>query len=101
MAVPFLSIQHVEKSFGATKVVHDFNLDVAPGEFVSFLGPSGCGKTTVLNHLLRQPGLARTAVIVNELGEIGIDHDLVETATEDLVLLKSGCVCCSNPSRNA
>src|SRR3984885_891863 len=55
----------------------------------------GSGKTTVLNHLLRQPGLARTAVIVNELGEIGIDHDLVETATEDFVLLKSGCVCCS------
>ncbi len=55
----------------------------------------GSGKTTVLNHLLRQPGLARTAVIVNELGEIGIDHDLVESATEDFVLLKSGCVCCS------
>jgi G3E family GTPase len=55
----------------------------------------GSGKTTVLNHLLRQPGLARTAVIVNELGEIGIDHDLVETAAEGLVLLKSGCVCCS------
>jgi len=48
MADPFLSIQHVEKSFGATKVVHDFNLDVEAGEFVSFLGPSGCGKTTVL-----------------------------------------------------
>jgi len=55
----------------------------------------GSGKTTVLNHLLRQPGLARAAVIINELGEIGIDHDLVETATEDFVLLKSGCVCCS------
>ena len=55
----------------------------------------GSGKTTVLNHLLRQPGLARTAVIINELGDIGIDHDLVETASEDLVLLKSGCVCCS------
>lgn len=55
----------------------------------------GSGKTTVLNHLLRQPGLSRTAVIVNELGEVGIDHDLVETASEDLVLLKSGCVCCS------
>jgi G3E family GTPase len=55
----------------------------------------GSGKTTVLNHLLRQPGLSRTAVIINELGEIGIDHDLVETATEDFVLLKSGCVCCS------
>ena len=55
----------------------------------------GSGKTTVLNHLLRQPALARTAVIINELGEIGIDHDMVETATEDFVLLKSGCVCCS------
>jgi G3E family GTPase len=55
----------------------------------------GSGKTTVLNHLLRQPGVARTAVIINELGEIGIDHDLLETATEDFVLLKSGCVCCS------
>jgi len=48
MADPFLSIQHVEKSFGSTKVVQDFNLDVEAGEFVSFLGPSGCGKTTVL-----------------------------------------------------
>jgi G3E family GTPase len=55
----------------------------------------GSGKTTVLNHLLRQPGFARAAVIVNELGEIGIDHDLVESAAEGLVLLKSGCVCCS------
>ena len=48
MADPFLSIQHVQKSFGQTTVVQDFNLDAAPGEFVSFLGPSGCGKTTVL-----------------------------------------------------
>ena len=48
MADSFLSIQHVNKSFGDVTVVQDFNLDVAPGEFVSFLGPSGCGKTTVL-----------------------------------------------------
>ena len=48
MADPFLSIQHVKKSFGDVTVVQDFNLDAAPGEFVSFLGPSGCGKTTVL-----------------------------------------------------
>ena len=48
MPEPFLSIQHVHKSFGATTVVQDFNLDVEAGEFVSFLGPSGCGKTTVL-----------------------------------------------------
>jgi putative spermidine/putrescine transport system ATP-binding protein len=48
MADPFLSIQHVKKSYGQNTVVQDFSLDAAPGEFVSFLGPSGCGKTTVL-----------------------------------------------------
>lgn len=44
----FLNLDHLQKSFGATRVVHDFNLSVDKGEFVSFLGPSGCGKTTVL-----------------------------------------------------
>ncbi|MEW9834048.1 ABC transporter ATP-binding protein [Mesorhizobium marinum] len=48
MVEPFLKIEHVRKTFGATTVVQDFNLDVAGGEFISFLGPSGCGKTTVL-----------------------------------------------------
>jgi putative spermidine/putrescine transport system ATP-binding protein len=44
----FLTITHLEKSFGATRVVKDFNLAVEQGEFISLLGPSGCGKTTVL-----------------------------------------------------
>jgi putative spermidine/putrescine transport system ATP-binding protein len=48
MSEPFLSIKGVSKTFGNVTVVEDFNLDVARGEFVSFLGPSGCGKTTVL-----------------------------------------------------
>ncbi len=55
----------------------------------------GSGKTTVLNHVLKEPGMAATAVIVNEFGEIGIDHLLVERATDDVVLLNSGCLCCS------
>ncbi len=55
----------------------------------------GSGKTTVLNHILAQPGMAETAVIVNEFGEIGIDHLLVERATDDIVLLNSGCLCCT------
>jgi G3E family GTPase len=55
----------------------------------------GSGKTTVLNHILKQPGMAATAVIVNEFGEIGIDHLLVERATDDIVLLNSGCLCCT------
>ncbi|MDF3853579.1 ABC transporter ATP-binding protein [Paracoccus sp. P2] len=44
----FLTLDHLQKSFGPTRVVHDFDLGVEKGEFVSFLGPSGCGKTTVL-----------------------------------------------------
>lgn len=55
----------------------------------------GSGKTTVLNHLLRQPEMGHTAVIVNEFGEIGIDHELVVGGKEDMVLLNSGCLCCT------
>jgi G3E family GTPase/phosphoribosyl-AMP cyclohydrolase len=55
----------------------------------------GAGKTTLLNHLLRQPALAGTAVLVNEFGDIGLDHLLVEKLDEDTVLLNSGCLCCS------
>ena len=55
----------------------------------------GSGKTTVLNHVLKQPGMAATAVIVNEFGEIGLDHLLVERSSEDIVLLNSGCLCCT------
>lgn len=47
----FIDLQHIRKSFGQTTVVHDFNLGIAQGEFVSFLGPSGCGKTTVLRMI--------------------------------------------------
>ncbi|TIY11368.1 MAG: ABC transporter ATP-binding protein, partial [Mesorhizobium sp.] len=64
MAEPFLSIQQVRKAFGATTVVQDFNLDVEPGEFVSFLGPSGCGKTTVLRMVagFEEPSAGRIVV---------------------------------------
>jgi G3E family GTPase len=55
----------------------------------------GSGKTTVLNHVLKQPEMAATAVIVNEFGEIALDHLLVERSSEDVVLLNSGCLCCT------
>jgi len=47
----FIELQHVRKSFGSLTVVHDFNLTVDKGEFISFLGPSGCGKTTILRMI--------------------------------------------------
>ncbi|HEX5319335.1 MAG TPA: GTP-binding protein [Stellaceae bacterium] len=55
----------------------------------------GSGKTTVLNYVLKHPGMDATAVVINEFGEIGLDHLLVETATEDVVLMSSGCLCCT------
>lgn len=55
----------------------------------------GSGKTTVLNSLLRQPDFQRTAVIVNEFGEVGLDHELVVSSTDDVILLESGCLCCA------
>ena len=55
----------------------------------------GSGKTTLLNALLRRPALADTVVIVNEFGEVGLDHLLIEQAIENTVLLKNGCICCT------
>ncbi|MEE2811053.1 MAG: GTP-binding protein, partial [Pseudomonadota bacterium] len=55
----------------------------------------GAGKTTLLNHLIRDPNAGRIAVIMNEFGDIGLDHDLIEEATEETVLLQSGCLCCT------
>ncbi len=55
----------------------------------------GSGKTTLLNRLLQHPGMAKTAVVINEFGEIGLDNDLVESADEDIVLMSSGCLCCT------
>ncbi|MFD0935658.1 CobW family GTP-binding protein, partial [Methylobacterium trifolii] len=55
----------------------------------------GAGKTTLLNRLLRDPALADTVVIVNEFGEIGLDHLLIERVDEDMILLGAGCLCCT------
>ena len=54
----------------------------------------GSGKTTLLNRLLKRPEMNRVAVIVNELGEIGVDNELVEVSSEQMMLLNNGCLCC-------
>lgn len=55
----------------------------------------GSGKTTLLNHLVQQQELSDTAVLINEFGEIGLDHMLVREVKDDIVLLNSGCLCCT------
>ncbi len=55
----------------------------------------GSGKTSLLSHLIHHAGMAETAVIINEFGEIGLDHQLVEAVDGEAVLLASGCICCT------
>lgn len=55
----------------------------------------GSGKTTLLKQLLAQPGMDGTAVIINEFGEIGLDHELVDASEESIVELNGGCLCCT------
>ena len=55
----------------------------------------GSGKTTLIAQLVRHPDMRRVAVVINEIGEIGIDHDIVAMASENIALLANGCICCS------
>ncbi|PYE43852.1 G3E family GTPase [Rhizobium sp. PP-F2F-G20b] len=55
----------------------------------------GSGKTTLLKRLLDDPALSDTAVLINEFGEVGLDHHLLERLDETMVLLQSGCLCCT------
>lgn len=60
-----------------------------------FTGFLGAGKTTLLNRLLKDPAMSEAAVLVNEVGDIGIDHNLYEIVEDGVILLSSGCLCCS------
>jgi G3E family GTPase len=66
-----------------------------PAPVTILTGFLGAGKTTLLNRLLRDPRMAGAAVLVNEFGEIGLDHILAEAVQDDTLLLPSGCLCCA------
>ena len=67
--------------------------DVTPVSLIT--GFLGSGKTTLLNRVLADPQMAGAAVVINEFGEIALDHLLVTTPAENVILLRSGCLCCT------
>ena len=67
----------------------------APVPLILLTGFLGAGKTTLLNRLLREPALRRSAVVVNEFGDVGIDHLMVERVEGDHLMLSTGCICCA------
>ena len=62
---------------------------------VLITGFLGSGKTTLLGKLLRHPGMDRAAVVINEFGDVAIDHQLVAASSEQMTLLGNGCLCCT------
>lgn len=69
--------------------------DIEPIQVSLLTGFLGSGKTTLLNRLVKHPDMVETAVLINEFGEIGLDHQLVEQIDDNTVLLNAGCLCCT------
>ncbi len=67
----------------------------APFPLTVLTGFLGAGKTTLLNRLLQDPALADTLILINEFGEIGLDHLLVEKLDGDMIVMTTGCLCCT------
>ena len=96
-----LELKKIRKSYEGIEVLKNINLKIEKGEIVSILGPSGCGKTTLLNHILKNQEGYKVAIIVNDIGEVNIDADLIQKGgivdkkDDSLVALQNGCICCT------
>ena len=72
---------------------NDQNEDLIPINIIT--GFLGSGKTTLLNHWVQSTDFKDTLVLINEFGDVGLDHELVQSVDDSVVLLQSGCICCS------
>ena len=95
---PLLEVQDLVHAYGERFVLTAGHWTLHPGQVVALVGPSGSGKTTLLRALLAQPAMADSAVLINELGAQGLDHQLAWGSTGNTgntTLLANGCVCCT------
>jgi G3E family GTPase len=83
------------KAVFSEKIMHEQKGPTEPIPLTVLTGFLGAGKTSLLNRLLSDSAFAGTAVIINEFGEIGLDHLLVKSIDDNIVLLQSGCLCCT------
>jgi G3E family GTPase len=83
-----LKMRHMERSVARDPLAGKLPVTLITGYL-------GSGKTTLLARLLRHPGMQRSAVIINEFGEVGIDHELIGWSSEHTTLLPNGCLCCA------
>ncbi|MDX1738494.1 MAG: GTP-binding protein, partial [Alphaproteobacteria bacterium] len=82
-------------SKSSDKDSYPFQEEVERFPITILTGFLGSGKTTLLRELLKQDDMSNAAVVINEFGEVGLDHMLVESATEDMIIMDSGCLCCT------
>ena len=73
-------------------------MTMAPIPVTIVTGFLGAGKTTLVNQLVRDPAFSETAILINEFGEVQIDHDLVAGFSKELVMTTTGCLCCTASS---
>ena len=74
--------------------MHEMN-EPLPIPITVITGFLGSGKTTLLSSLLKKQEMTNTAVIINEFGEVGLDHALIEHSDESIIELQNGCICCT------